>query len=130
MARNGEKTGGGSRKGIPNKSSEELRSIIDKVSKARKVGDLEGLEIQVTNLFKLGEGVLVQKVDKEGGKEVFEMPPDPIAIGKLLDYRFGKAVQPVRRDDEEIGDQTVNVVLMPAKQPPPTKQTKQKQKGK
>lgn len=106
---------GGRVAGTPNKSSQELRDAIDGISEARKQGNRTGLQIQIDKLFQLGEGIEVQKTKSDGTTDVYTQAPDQAAIKTILEFRFGKAVQPLTHDVSDEGDGfPVNVVLIPS----------------
>jgi len=92
MARNGVKTGGGSRKGKPNKAGLQIKEILDRVV---------DFEVVAGKLYELAQGVEVQKMDSQGGTRVYTEKPDPAAARILIEYRFGKAVQPVGNADDK-----------------------------
>jgi|SRR6267143_7195562 len=79
----GKKTGGGSRKGKPNRNTERVRSIIDRCVDMREM---------ITKLAELGRGVEVA-VTKGNRTVTYSEKPDPLAIKILLEYRFGKPSQ-------------------------------------
>ena len=89
MARNGTKTGGGSRKGSPNRSTLEIKSIIDECVDFKEV---------VLKLVELVQGVEVQE---KIGREIviYTKPPDSTAAKILMEYRFGKPQQSIELKD-------------------------------
>lgn len=80
MAKNGIKSGGGSRKGSPNKSTQNIKNIIDGIVNFNEV---------VGKLFELANGVLA----KNDQGVIYNKPPDTAAIKILMEYRFGKPRQ-------------------------------------
>jgi hypothetical protein len=99
---------GGSRKGIPNKSTSDVRAVIDRV--AKKHG---GMDFVFKQLFELVKGVSVNVTDKKGEEHVYDKPPDPLAAKILLEYRYGKAPQPLvgnRENGEAISALEILVV--------------------
>jgi hypothetical protein len=92
----GKKTGGGSRKGIPNKAHKVLHELMDKIAKERG-----GEEVVFRKLFELIEGVEVQKENKKTGAPIiYALPPDPMAIKTWIEFRHGKARESVIIDPE------------------------------
>lgn len=104
MAKNGEKTGG-RKKGTPNKSTAEIKEILD-----REVD----FEVVVSKLFELVEGVESEKYS--GGESiVYQEKPDSYAAKILLEYRFGKPLQTINQNTIisesqtfKIGDQEIS----------------------
>ncbi len=89
----GRKTGGGSRKGIPNKSTQEIKELLD-----QKVD----FGLVISKLFELSQGV---EVEKYGSKEsvVYCEKPDAFAAKILLEYRYGKPLQRIDQTSSGIG---------------------------
>lgn len=87
MAR-GKKTGGGSRKGKPNKSTREVRELIDRVGK-RYGGMRAVFEAQ----FSLAVGIRIERENKKGEKEIYEKEPSTSAAEFLAEYRYGKPLR-------------------------------------
>ena len=77
------KTGGGSRKGIKNKATKELRDIIEEAISTRERMDL---------LAQLARGVTV-KEEKKSGPVIYTTPPSDFAIRQLNEYQYGKPRQ-------------------------------------
>jgi len=96
MARNGKKTGGGSRKGKPNKSRDEVRDLIDKVLGAKEYG---GTDFIWRKLAELGAGIEMAEV-KDGETRVYSKEPNVIALKTLAEYRYGKPPQPMEHSGE------------------------------
>lgn len=88
----GQKTGGGSRKGIPNKRTAEtkahLANIVDDVAIERG-----GYESLVGALWDLARGTVV--VGTKDDSRIYKKPPDALAAKIILEFRFGKAAQNV-----------------------------------
>ncbi len=104
----GRRTGGGSRKGIPNKTTQELRDIIEKA-----ISTQERMEL----LAQLARGILLEDLVK-GMPIVYRTPPSDFAIKQLNEYQYGKPKQIV-----EVGGEggnpiahTVEVVIHSAKE--------------
>jgi hypothetical protein len=85
MARNGVKTGGGSRKGKPNKSKREVKDILERIV---------DFDVVAAKLYELAQGVTVSEV-KNGNVVVYEKPPDVAAAKVLMEYGFGKPAQSI-----------------------------------
>jgi hypothetical protein len=98
---------GGSRKGRPNKSKEEVRNLIDKVGKFHG-----GMDAVFDGLFRLAKGVTIQKVDKDGDPFIYEAPPDAFAARILAEYRFGKPAQRIGFGDDEDDVGAVKVTII------------------
>lgn len=78
----GKKTGGGSRKGVPNKSTAEVKEIMDSIVEWNVV---------VEKMYSLVKGIMVQKTnEKDGTVYVEDKEPNVQAAKLLLEYRFGK----------------------------------------
>lgn len=100
----GHKTGGGSRKGIPNKSTQEIKELLD---------EQVNFGLVISKLFELSQGV---EVEKYSSKEsvVYSEKPDVLAAKILLEYRYGKPVQRIDQTSSvteiqrfRIGDQII-----------------------
>ncbi len=92
MAGKGSKPGerrGGRKKGVPNKSRDEARELIDKVLKKRG-----GTQFIFDKLAELGEGIEMK--DDDGN--YYSQAPNPIALKTLAEYRFGKPPQEIQGD--------------------------------
>jgi|WetSurMetagenome_2_1015567.scaffolds.fasta_scaffold802996_2 hypothetical protein len=107
MAR-GKKTGGGSRKGKPNKSKSEVRELIDTVLKEKG-----GSKWIFEKLVELGEGIEMGEF-KDGETRVYSREPNVIALKTLAEYGFGKPAQIVKfGEDNDI--ESVEVIIKKAK---------------
>lgn len=104
MAR-GKKTGGGSRKGVRNKATGAVRDILD--------ANVD-FDVVVQKLFELGQGVQVRQKTKDGREVIYDRPPDAFALKTLLEYRFGKAPQPLVGDNENPVKHTMTVIFKDA----------------
>lgn len=82
MEHGGRRNGAGRKKGSMNK---DRAAFVQALREAEDVDELIG------KMRELARGVLVQ----EGGKRVYQRPPDAHAIAYLLDQAFGKAKQHV-----------------------------------
>lgn len=110
MGQGGYRPNAGRKSGVPNKSTAEMRALIDAVSKKRATKEEgEGLEQVVMRLFELADGVTVQRADKDGEEKVFLLPPSEPAARTILELRFGKARQSVEVDDVSEGPRVVFV---------------------
>lgn len=93
----GKKTGGGSRKGKRNKSTQELKEILE-----REVD----FAVVIRKLLELVEGVEVQEDSKDGkgGTFIYTKEPSVPAAKLLLEYGFGKPKEylDVTSDGEKI----------------------------
>ncbi len=105
----GRKTGGGSRKGRPNKSTQAIKEIIDSCIDMHEI---------VSKLGELARGVRVAA--RKGGRvTIYTEKPDPNAIKILLEYRFGKPAQ-VINDSLPETDKPFPVILIPPQTDGPT----------
>ncbi len=98
MARTkGTKKTGGRKKGVSNKATLEIKTIIDNHVNFSEV---------VLKLLELVNGVNVQE---QKGMEMiyYSKPPDPAAAKILLEYRFGKPSQSI--DMNLSGDTELNI---------------------
>jgi len=86
----GIKTGGGNRKGKPNKSTLDIKNLID--SAGKKHG---GIKTIVHKLYEMAMGVEVKDVANDGTTTVYSEPPNVNAAKILMEYRFGKPQQTV-----------------------------------
>ena len=77
--------------GVPNKSTAQLRDILDSVV---------DWNVATKKLWALCEGVLVQEKKSDGSVEVYEKPPNEFALKTLFEFRFGKARQSLDIRDE------------------------------
>jgi hypothetical protein len=92
----------GRKAGVPNKSTQELRDLIDKISHQRTIvaetegatKTVSGLEQVVERLFELADGVQVEKT-MDGKETVFSVLPSEAAAKTVLELRFGKARQSI-----------------------------------
>lgn len=85
----GIKTGGGSRLGKRNKTTGELRDILDSTV---------DFSIVCSKLYELSKGITCKKTEKNGDEVIYEKPPDAFAAKTLLEFRYGKAAQPLTGD--------------------------------
>jgi hypothetical protein len=76
---------GGSRKGRPNKSTNEVKSILDANV---------NFNVVAKKLYELVKGVSVQTV-KRGKTVIYVQPPDTAAAKVLFEFRFGKPHQQI-----------------------------------
>jgi hypothetical protein len=83
---------GGSRKGRPNKSRDEVSALMDRLSKKRY--DKSANDFVFGKLFELGEGVLMGK-DEDSGMQVYVKEPNEKALSTLAAYRNGKPAQQI-----------------------------------
>lgn len=82
----GRQPGAGRPKGVPNKDRKEFIRLINKIGKPSEL---------ISKLKELANGVVCVSKDKEGGRTIYEKPPDGPAIQYLLDQAFGRARQSV-----------------------------------
>jgi hypothetical protein len=88
---NGKKTGG-RKAGVPNKSRDEVKDLLDKLSKKRYKKSANVFIFG--KLMELGEGVVC--TDKSGDEiTVYEKEPNEKALSTLAAYRNGKPAQSV-----------------------------------
>ncbi len=80
----GKKTGGGSRKGIPNKNRKQLAAIVEAVIST---------EERMRLLALLARGVPVEETLKSGETKIYSKPPDALAIRQLNEYQYGKPTE-------------------------------------
>ena len=95
------KTGGGSRKGKPNKSTAELKDILDKAV---------DWNVVAKKLFELVKGVTVEEERKDGSTSIYTKPPNETAAKTLLEFRFGKAPQSMTLTGKD-GEQLFELVI-------------------
>lgn len=81
MSAKGAKKGESRRKGIPNKSTQEIKDILSKEV---------DFAVVARKMFELVEGVTVKESDGKGGVNVYEKEPNVAAAKLLLEYGFGK----------------------------------------
>jgi hypothetical protein len=82
MARKGGKREkAGRKKGIPNKSTQEIKEILSKEV---------DFAVVARKMFELVKGVTVREADGKGGVNVYEKEPNVAAARLLLEYGFGK----------------------------------------
>jgi len=101
----GKKTGGGSRLGSPNKSTAEIKELLD-----REVD----FGVVISKLYELSQGVESEKFSM-GDSIIYQEKPDAYAAKILLEYRYGKPVQTVNQNTTvtspqkfKIGDQEIS----------------------
>lgn len=99
-----QKTGGGSRKGIPNKSTAEIKELLD---------EQVDFGVVISKLYELAQGVESEKFSM-GEEIVYTEKPDANAAKILLEYRFGKPLQTINQNTIisetqkfKIGDQEI-----------------------
>ena len=80
------KTGGGSRKGVPNKSTQEIKEIL-----AEEVD----FRIVAQRMYELVKGVTVKETGTDGSVNVYTKEPNVPAAKLLLEYGFGKPKESV-----------------------------------
>jgi hypothetical protein len=83
---------GGRKKGVPNKSRDEAKQLIDEVLKKRG-----GSKWIFQKLAELGEGIEMA-VEEKGETRYYTKEPNPIALKTLAEYRFGKPPQEIQGD--------------------------------
>lgn len=113
MARGGKRDGAGRKKGIPNKSTQDVKELIDKVDQAMKTGDRTAMEQTVRALFERSHGVTAQREGRDGEAIVYEVPPDPMSARILLEMRFGKAKETVDLHTPDLAVNSIPIVGMP-----------------
>jgi hypothetical protein len=84
---------GGRTLGSENKSKAYARDLIDSI--ALKRYGKEGFGHVIEKMFELVDGVTVQKTYKDGETVVYTEKPDSFAGKLLMEYRLGKAPQPM-----------------------------------
>jgi hypothetical protein len=102
----GKKTGGGSRKGKRNKSTEEIKELLD---------SRVDFEVVVEKLYELVQGVTVKKASPSGAPIIYTEKPDVSAAKILIEYRYGKPLQRTEltgKDGDELIKQPV-INLLP-----------------
>lgn len=101
-----------SRKGKRNKSTQEIKDVIDLMSEATRENDLDGMAVGVKRMFELAHGV--RAMNAEG--VVYQAKPDANAMRTLLEFRFGKPKETVRVEDpDEKFKSMPQVILVPPK---------------
>lgn len=80
MANTTGKKHGGREKGVPNKSTQNIKNVIDGVV---------NFEYIIKKLLELSNGVMA----KNDQGIIYNKPPDTAAIKILMEYRFGKPRQ-------------------------------------
>lgn len=86
------KTGGGSRKGKPNKATQDIKDILNNVV---------DFNIVVGKLYELTNGITVMEHDSKGNPNIYDKQPDSAAAKILLEYGFGKPKQTMDLKVEE-----------------------------
>lgn len=98
----GKKTGG-KKVGSRNKSTKEIKELIDVV--AQKRHKTQGLSPVIDALFESAEGVTVQDTNEKGEVNVYTKEPNVLAIKTILEYRFGK---PKEQNDETLTSEEIS----------------------
>ena len=94
----GHKRYGGKQKGSKNKSTYEVKAIINSILPAKERYGL---------LAELAKGILVKQIEKDGEVRVYEKPPSEAALKILCEYADGKPVQTIGLPDD--GDTITSV---------------------
>lgn len=89
MPKGGKRIGAGRKKGAHNKSTYEVKRVINSILPPKKRYGL---------LAELAQGVLVQEKQKDGSERVYVKPPDGFALKTLCEYADGKPVQTIQGD--------------------------------
>jgi hypothetical protein len=97
MAR-GKKTGGGSRKGKQNKSTLEIKKIVQSSADFKKL---------TKRMYEFAMGVQVQKSMPDGSKAIYDELPNVPAAKLLFEYGFGKPKEVV---ELELGSNSAEIV--------------------
>jgi hypothetical protein len=84
---------GGRPRGSENKCTVQARDLIDRLAKERYGKD--GFGAVINKMFELVDGVTLQYVNKKGEEVIYTEKPDAFAVKVLMEYRFGKAPQPI-----------------------------------
>jgi hypothetical protein len=84
----GKKTGG-RKAGTPNKSTLEIKGIID--------SEVD-FSVVVSKMYELVKGVEVQGTNRDGTTYAIDLQPNPSAARILLEYRFGKPREVIELD--------------------------------
>ena len=99
--------------GAKNRSTREVKALIDDVGAAMGKGDKEGMTLAVRKLFERAHGVLAV-AQVAGQPVIYEVPPDVPAIRALLEFRFGKPKESIEvTDPEEKWKGMPQIVMMP-----------------
>lgn len=99
--------------GSKNRSTREVKALIDDVGAAMGKGDKEGMTLAVRRLYERAHGVLAAQIAGDG-RIVYEVPPDVPAIRALLEFRFGKPKESVEiTDPEDKWKGMPQIVMMP-----------------
>lgn len=100
MTRGGKREGAGRKHGVRNKSTMQVKDLLDKCV---------DFEVVVGKLYELAQGVEVEKYVKDENV-VYSEKPDAFAAKVLLEYRFGKPQQSV--DITTKGQEIKNVIRL------------------
>jgi hypothetical protein len=87
---------GGRKKGILNKSTAEVKALIDQAGKSRG-----GMEMVLKRLFELADGITVVEKNGNGNERIYTKPPDGFAARTLLEHRFGRPAQSIEMSTPE-----------------------------
>ena len=101
MAKGGHREGAGRKKGIPNKSTVEVKDMIDRVGEAVASGDHIGMAAVISKMYARAMGVLAEREGRNGEVVVYEIAPDVLAQKALLEFRFGKPKETVEVQDPD-----------------------------
>ena len=96
MAKRGCEKGESRRKGKPNKSTQEIKDIID--------ANVD-FNVVIQKMVELIKGVEVQGTNKNGTTYLMDLQPNTFAAKLLLEYRFGKPKETVN-----LGKDTIDAI--------------------
>lgn len=116
----GARPGAGRKPGVPNKSTQDVKLLIEAMSDAMKTGNETAMQKTVRKLFERSHGVTAQREGNDGEAIVYEVPPDPMSARILLEMRFGKAKESVEVSAPELAINSIPIVGMmqlPKKKP-------------
>lgn len=99
--------------GSKNKSTREVKVLMDQISASFGRGDKDGMAKAIHCLYERAHGVLAER-QVMGQPIVYEVPPDTFAIKTLMEFRFGKAKETVEiQDPNEKFKHSPQVILVP-----------------